>query len=223
MAEFFSLAQRSLPALLAGTGMALQLTFVCIAIGFIIGVLIALGRVYGTKPIYVLASAYVEFIRGTPLLVQLFAIYYGLPDLGIVLQPVLAAGIAFGINTAAYQAEYFRGAIQSIRAGQMLAARSIGMTKWQAIRLVILPQALRIAIPAWSNELIYMLKYTSLAFVVGVPEIIARANIIASRNFRYFEMYVLASFIYLALVGTFTWLLSILEKQVTIPGLEMKL
>jgi polar amino acid transport system permease protein len=216
------LAQTSLPALLSGTAVALELTFICILSGFLIGVLVALGRVYGQKPIYLLSSAYVEFIRGTPLLVQLFIIYYGLPDIGIVLRPVLAAGLAFGINTAAYQAEYFRGAIQSIGAGQMQAARSLGMGKWQAILHVILPQALRIAIPAWSNELIYMLKYTSLAFVVGVPEIVARANMIASRNFRYFELYILAAVIYLVLVSLITWALGRLERRVAIPGLERR-
>lgn len=222
MAEFMELARTSLPALLSGTAVALQLTVICILSGFLIGVLVALGRVYGQKPVYLLTSAYVEFIRGTPLLVQLFIIYYGLPDIGIVLRPVLAAGLAFGINTAAYQAEYFRGAIQSIRAGQMQAARSLGMGKWQAILYVILPQALRIAIPAWSNELIYMLKYTSLAFVVGVPEIVARANMIASRNFRYFELYILAAIIYLVLVSLITWGLGRLERRVAIPGLEMR-
>ena len=222
MSSFLALARRSLPDLLAGTAITVELTAICIASGFLIGLLVALGRVYGRKPIYLIATAYVEFIRGTPLLVQLFIIYYGLPDVGIVLQPILAAGIAFGINTAAYQAEYFRGAIQSIGIGQMMAARALGLTKMQAIRRVILPQALRTVIPAWSNELIYMLKYTSLAFVVGVPEIVARANMIASRTFRYFELYVLAALIYLVLVGMATWGLGWLERRVAIPGLEMR-
>jgi len=184
--------------------------------------MVALGRVYGNRPVYALTTGYVELIRGTPLLVQLFLIYYGLPDIGIALHPLLAAGIALGINTSAYQAEYFRGAIQSIHAGQMMAARALGMSRLRAVQYVILPQALRLAIPPWSNELIYMLKYTSLAFIVGVPELMGRANIIAARNFRYFEVYIIVAFIYLILVTIFAELLTILEKKIKIPGLEMK-
>ena len=222
MASFFALVRDILPALLQGTSVTLELTFVCILSGFVLGILMALGRVYGNRPIYVLATGYVELIRGTPLLVQLFLIYYGLPDVGIVLHPILAAGIALGINTSAYQAEYFRGAIQSIPAGQMIAARSLGMGKLSSVWYIILPQALRLAIPPWSNELIYMLKYTSLAFVVGVPELMGRADIIAARNFRYFDVYLIVAIIYLVIVNLFASLLSLVEKRVKIPGLEMK-
>jgi len=220
--DFLKLAWNILPALLEGTVVTLELTAICILSGFILGLLVALGRVYGNKPIYALTTGYVELIRGTPLLVQLFIIYYGLPDVGILLQPILAAGIALGINTSAYQAEYFRGAIQSISAEQMIAARSLGMGRLKAIRHIILPQALRIVIPQWSNELIYMLKYTSLVFMVGVPDLMARAKIIGSRNFRYFEVFLIVGLIYLIIVTIFAKLLDILEKRVKIPGLEMK-
>lgn len=222
MPDFLKLAWNILPALLEGTVVTLELTAICILSGFILGLLVALGRVYGNKPIYALTTGYVELIRGTPLLVQLFIIYYGLPDVGILLQPILAAGIALGINTSAYQAEYFRGAIQSISAEQMIAARSLGMGRFKAIRHIILPQALRIVIPQWSNELIYMLKYTSLVFMVGVPDLMARAKIIGSRNFRYFEVFLIVGLIYLIIVTIFAKLLDILEKRVKIPGLEMK-
>lgn len=222
MVSFFALARNILPDLLQGTVVTLELTFVCILSGFVLGIMVALGRVYGNKLIYALATSYVELIRGTPLLVQLFLIYYGLPDVGIVLHPILAAGIALGINTSAYQAEYFRGAIQSIPAGQMIAARSLGMGKLESVWYIIIPQALRLAIPPWSNELIYMLKYTSLAFVVGVPELMGRANIIAARNFRYFDVYLIVAIIYVVIVNLFASLLSLVEKRVKIPGLEMK-
>ncbi len=217
---FFNLIYEIGPQLLQGTGVTLELTAICITSGFIIGLALALGRVYGNIIIYAISTTYVELIRGTPLLVQLFIIYYGLPDVGILLQPLLAAGIALGLNTSAYQAEYFRGAIQSVSAGQMTAARSIGMSKVGAIKSIILPQALRIAIPSWSNELIYMLKYTSLAFTVGAPELMAKAKIIAARNFRYLEVFIIVALIYIVIVTLFTKVLDIIEERVKIPGLE---
>lgn len=220
--SFFQLAWEICPELMRGTVITLELTAICIVSGFLIGLLLALGRVYGGKLIYGLSTSYVELIRGTPLLVQLFIIYYGLPDVGILLNPLLAAGIALGLNTSAYQAEYFRGAIQSISAGQMVAARSVGMSRIQAIRHIILPQALRIVIPPWSNELIYMLKYTSLAFTVGAPELMAKAKIIAARNFRYLEVFIIVAIIYLIIVTAFTKILDIIEQRVKIPGLEMR-
>jgi polar amino acid transport system permease protein len=218
--EFFQLAWEIGPRLLDGTVVTLELTAICISSGFIIGLALSLGRVYGNKLVYGLTTTFVELVRGTPLLVQLFIIYYGLPDVGILLNPLLAAGIALGINTSAYQAEYFRGAIQSVSAGQMTAARSIGMTRFGAIKSIILPQALRLAIPSWSNELIYMLKYTSLAFTVGAPELMAKAKIIAARNFRYLEVFIIVAFIYIIIVTGFTKVLDIVEQRVKIPGLE---
>jgi len=218
--EFFQLAWEIGPRLLDGTVVTLELTAICITSGFIIGLALSLGRVYGNKVVYSITTTFVELVRGTPLLVQLFIIYYGLPDVGILLNPLLAAGIALGINTSAYQAEYFRGAIQSVSAGQMTAARSIGMGRFGAIKSIILPQALRLAIPSWSNELIYMLKYTSLAFTVGAPELMAKAKIIAARNFRYLEVFIIVAFIYIIIVTGFTKVLDIVEERVKIPGLE---
>lgn len=218
--EFFQLAWEIGPKLLDGTVVTLELTAICITSGFIIGLALSLGRVYGNKLVYSLTTTFVELVRGTPLLVQLFIIYYGLPDVGILLNPLLAAGIALGVNTSAYQAEYFRGAIQSVSAGQMTAARSIGMGRFSAIKSIILPQALRLAIPSWSNELIYMLKYTSLAFTVGAPELMAKAKIIAARNFRYLEVFIIVAFIYIIIVTGFTKILDVVEEKVKIPGLE---
>lgn len=218
--DFFRLAWEIGPRLLEGTAVTLELTAICITSGFVVGLALSLGRVYGNKLLYGITTTFVEMVRGTPLLVQLFIIYYGLPDVGILLDPLLAAGIALGLNTSAYQAEYFRGAIQSVDAGQMTAARSIGMSRVGAIKSIILPQALRLAIPSWSNELIYMLKYTSLAFTVGAPELMAKAKIIAARNFRYLEVFIIVAFIYIIIVTGFTKVLDIVEEKVKIPGLE---
>ncbi len=220
MQGFLELAGRVLPQLLLGAKVALELTAICTVGGLILSWGLALGRVYGGRLAYSLCTAYVELVRGTPLLVQLFVLYYGLPDVGIVLPPLLAAGVAMGMNTAAYQAEYFRGAIQAVPQGQVQAARALGMGHWQAVRYVVLPQAMRLVIPAWSNELIYMLKYSSLAFIVGVPELMGRANLIAARNFRYLEIYLLVAAIYVALVGILAGLLGLLERKTRLPGRE---
>ncbi len=219
---FLRLACDIAPRLLRGTVTTFQLTILAIGLGLAGGILLALGRVYGNKPIYWLSTAYVQFVRGTPVLVQLFLIYYGLPVFEIRLDSLTAAIIGLGLNSAAYQAEYFRGAIQSISRGQMLAARAIGMTNLQAIRYVILPQALRIVIPPWSNELIYTLKYSSVAFIIGAPELMATGQIIASRNFRYFEVFLIVAFIYLVCVLVISKLLDMAEQKLKIPGLEMR-
>ena len=220
--SFLRLACDIAPRLLQGTATTFQLTALAIGLGLAGGVLLALGRVYGNKPIYWVSTAYVQFVRGTPVLVQLFLIYYGLPVFEIRLDSLTAAIIGLGLNSAAYQAEYFRGAIQSISRGQMLAARAIGMTNLQAIRYVILPQALRIVIPPWSNELIYTLKYSSVAFIIGAPELMATGQIIASRNFRYFEVFLIVAFIYLICVLVISKLLDRAEQRLKIPGLEMR-
>jgi polar amino acid transport system permease protein len=220
--SFLRLACDIAPRLLAGLGTTVQLTIFAIGLGLVGGVLLALGRVYGNKPIYWVSTAYVQFVRGTPVLVQLFLIYYGLPVFEIRLDSLTAAIIGLGLNSAAYQAEYFRGAIQSISRGQMLAARAIGMTNLQAIRYIVLPQALRIVIPPWSNELIYTLKYSSVAFIIGAPELMATGQIIASRNFRYFEVFLIVACIYLVCVLVISKLLDIAEHKLKIPGLEMR-
>jgi polar amino acid transport system permease protein len=126
--------------------------------------------------------------------------------------------MAFSLNSAAYQAEYLRGAIQSISSGQMQASLSIGMKKWQAIRLIILPQALRRFIPSWTNEFIYLLKYSSLSYIVGAPEIMAQAKFVASRNFEFFQVYLFAAIIYFVLVTIFGEIFRFIEKKMKIPG-----
>ena len=139
-----------------------------------------------------------------------------------MLSPLLAAVIGMGLNSGAYQAEYFRGAIQAVKSGQMIAARSVGMSKFKAVRYIILPQMLRIVIPSWSNELIYLVKYSSLAYMIQAPELMAEGRLIASRNFRTFEVFLVVAFIYLVIVLILSKVLDILEKQIRIPGLEMQ-
>jgi len=206
-------------ALAQGLPLTLNITLTCIAVGIVFGVLLALGRVYGNRPIRWLISGYIQFFRGTPLLVQLFIVYFGLPNWGITLSRYTSAILALGLNTAAYQAEYFRGAIQAVSGGQMMAARSLGMTMPQAVRHVILPQALRLVLPPWSNEFILMLKYSSIVYTITLYDVMGIGKRIANRNFKFFEVFVIVALFYLALVFIVSMVLRFIERKVRIPGL----
>jgi len=219
--SFLSLVNEIMPTLLKGTVVTLELTACSISLGFVLGIALALGRLYGRRPISAFSTGYIEFFRGTPLLVQLFILYYGLPRYGIRLSSLVAGILGLGLNSAAYQAEYFRGAIQSVSQGQIMAARAIGMSRFKAIVNIVIPQMLRMVIPSWSNELIYTLKYSSVAYMIAAPELMAQGKIIAAENFRYFEVFVVVAFIYLVVVVALSRILSSVEKRVRIPGLQM--
>lgn len=217
---FLSFAWGILPSLLDGLRVTLMLTALGIVIGTALGTLLSLGKIYGNKPVSLFCKGYIELFRGTPLLVQLFILYYGFPAWGLQLTPKMAAIIGLGLNSGAYSAEYLRGAIQSIGEGQMTAARSMGLTKSRSIVHVILPQAFRLVIPSWSNELIYLLKYTSLAYIINAPELMGQAKIIGAETFRYFEVFTVVALIYLIIVVFLTQILDYLEKLTKIPGFE---
>lgn len=205
------------PLFLRGLGVTVFVTIISCFSGTILGSLLALGKIYGNKFTSIFVRLFISIIRGTPLLVQLFIIYYGLPSYGIRLSPITAAVISFIINSGVYQAEYLRGSIQSISGSQLKAAQSIGMTKWQGIRHIILPQALRRVIPSWTNEFIYMIKYSSLAYVIGAKELMTEAKLIASRNYQFFNVYFIVALVYLVVIMFFVYLFNRLEKKVTIP------
>lgn len=219
VSEFVQFFSDSLPNLLQGLGNTLLLTFVSIVAGFFFGLVLGLGRVYGNKIVNAVCVGYIEVIRGTPLLVQLFIIYFGLPSIGMVLTPVQSALLGLSLNSAAYQAEYLRGSIQSVEAGQLLAARSIGMSKLQSIKNIILPQALRIAIPAWSNEFIYLLQYSSIAYIIQVTELTGAGKYIASYSFRFLEVFAMIAIIYLLLTIVSTEIIDRIAKRLSIPGI----
>jgi len=153
--------------------------------------------------------------------VQLFIIYYGLPTIGIIFSPIVAALIGLSLNSAAYQAEYLRGSIQAIPSSQMIAGRTLGMTRLQSIRIIILPQALRISIPAWSNELIYLLKYTSIVVYIQVRDLTFQAKDIASHTSRYLETFLVVALIYLLFTFVFSEILDRFEKHIRIPGVGL--
>jgi len=209
-----------LPPVLEGALVTLKLIALSIPLGLILGVLIAVGRVYGNKFISSFCTVYTLFFRGTPLVVQLFILYFGFPSIGIFFSPFAAAVIGFILCSGAYHSEYIRGAIQSIKIGQMMAAEALGMTRTKAILYIILPQALRRAIPGCSNEIIYLIKYSSLAFMVTCVELTGAGKIIASRYFAYTEVFLVVGAIYLLMVSVVTKLLNMLEKKLEIPGLE---
>lgn len=212
----------ALPALLNGTGVTLQYTLVALVIGAGLGLPLALIRVYGGRRLSQIAGIYGNFFRGTPLMIQLFMVYYGLPQLGVTFPQSIAALLTLGLNSSAYQAEYFRGALQSIGSGQMTAARAIGLSQWKAIRYIILPQALRLVLPAWSNEAVSMIKYTAVIFLIAVPDLMGQAKIIASQFFAPIETYLLVAIFYLVLVLAATQILRFVERKYQIPGFALE-
>jgi len=208
-----------LPPVLEGTVVTFKLIVASIPLGLILGILIAVGRVYGNRLISSFCTIYTLFFRGTPLLVQLFILYFGFPSIGIFFSPFAAAVIGFILCSGAYHSEYIRGAIQSIKSGQMMAAEALGMTRFKAILYIILPQALRRAIPGCSNEIIYLIKYSSLAFMVTCVELTGAGKIIASRYFEYTLVFAVVGAIYLLIVSVVTKVLNMLEKKLEIPGI----
>jgi polar amino acid transport system permease protein len=220
MSEFLVFFQRYLPDLVRGAVVTLQLTVVGLVMGFLLGLLAALGRVYGPRWLRWLAVGYIELFRGTPVLVQLFLVYYGLPGVGITLSRMASAFLAMGLNSGAYQAEYLRGSILAIGDGQMMAGRAIGMSRGRTIRYIILPQAMRLVIPAWSNEPISLLKSTAVAFLIAVPDLMTRAKAIAVKTYNPIGSYLAAAVVYLLMVFALGELLKYLERRAHIPGFD---
>jgi polar amino acid transport system permease protein len=224
VAERFSVIfsnPRYIHLLLHGFETTLLLTAAGFTIGFLLGLLIALGRMYGPKPLRWLLIAYVELVRGTPMILQLFLLYYALPQVGVKLSALTAAILGMGLNSAAYQSEYMRASFSAVPSGQWEAALSLGMTRSQAIAYVVLPIGLRTVIPALTNELVYLLKYSSIAYFLAVVELVYAGKIIGSETFAYLEVYTLIAIIYFALSLLITRAMKRLEAKVMIPGLAV--
>ncbi|AEJ05512.1 cystine ABC transporter, permease protein, putative [Stutzerimonas stutzeri] len=204
----------SLPFLLKGAWWTVVLCLGGMFFGLLLGFGLALLRLYAFWPLQWLARVYVSFFRGTPLLVQLFMIYYGLPQLGIQLDPLPAALIGFSLNMAAYTAEILRAAIASIDRGQWEAAASIGMGRAQTLYRAILPQAARTALPPLGNSFISLVKDTALAATIQVPELFRQAQLITARTFEIFTMYLAAALIYWLLASVLAYFQGRLEHRV---------
>lgn len=237
--------------ILIGLAKTMWLYAWALLLGFFLGLLLSTLRQYGGRILSRIATGYVEIVRGTPLLVQLFFIYFlpfsinsflearGLPFIPIgrwsfyitsnlfgrtmtmvFLDHITLIGIlTLTLNSAAYQAEYLRGAIMSIGSGQLEAAQSLGMSRRSGILHIVLPQALRRVIPAWSNEAAYLPKYTVIVFYIGLTEIFAQAHYIISETFLTLAVYILVALIFLVIISLISKALDILYKRTAIPGL----
>jgi L-cystine transport system permease protein len=195
--KLLDIALTSLRPLLEGAlYYTLPLTLISFFFGIILAVLTALARISTNKPLQIIARIYVSAIRGTPLLVQLFILFYGLPTVGIVIDPFPAAALGFSLNVGAYASEVIRASILSIPKGQWEAAHTIGMNYFQTLRRIILPQATRVSIPPLSNTFISLVKDTSLASLILVTEMFRRAQEIASANYEFLLLYTEAAIIY---------------------------
>ena len=210
----FDLVTRSFPLLLLGAGVTIQITALSVGFGLVIGVFMGMARLSKMWVICSFAAVYVDFIRGTPLLVQIFLIYFALPIIiGQRIDPFVAAITACSVNSGAYVAEIFRGGIQSIDKGQMEAGRSLGMTWWQTMRFIVLPQAFKRVIPPLGNEFIAMLKDSSLVSVIGFEELTRRGQLIIARTYGSFEIWLTVAFIYLVMTLSISRLVAYLERR----------
>ncbi|HAT05005.1 MAG TPA: cysteine ABC transporter permease [Aeromonas salmonicida] len=203
------------PLLSAGLIFTVPLTLITFVLGILLGFLVALARLYGSTPLVVLVRFYVWLIRGTPLLVQLFLIFYGLPSAGIVLDAFTAAVIGFTLNIGAYSSEIIRATLAAIPKGQWEAAYSIGMNWPQVMWRVSLPQAARIAVPPLSNTFISLVKDTSLAAAITVPELFQAAQRLASVTYEPLILYIETAIIYLLFSSVLSTLQDRLERRLT--------
>ena len=188
-----------LPLLLRGAAVTVELSVLAMALAVVAGLVIVLLRLYGIAPLRWLARAYVEVIRGTPLLIQLFLNYYGLPEIGIRLNPFLAGIVGLGLNYAASESENYRAGIQSIPRGQTEAAQALGMSRWQTLRHVVLPQALRVVIPPVTNDFIAMFKDSSIVSVITMVELTKVYGMLAMSTYDYIGLGLMTAGIYFAL------------------------
>jgi His/Glu/Gln/Arg/opine family amino acid ABC transporter permease subunit len=196
----------------------IKISIFSIAMGFAIGVVVGLGRISNNFLIKGISTVYVEILRGTPLIIQIFIIYFGTPQFGIQFDAFTAGTLALGLNSGAYQAEIIRGGIQSIPKGQMEAARSSGMSYLQAMRHVILPQGFRLIIPPITNEYVTVIKDSSLAYSIGAFEVTYWSLKIIAYDFQPFTTFLFAALIYFTLTFSTSTIMNMVERKFRIPG-----
>ncbi len=219
MPESVAAVINALPYLLEGSLVTIGVVLGAMGLGLALGVPLAAGQVFGQRWIRWVIGVYVWFFRGVPLLVLLFLFYFGLFSLlNVNLSAFTVAVIVLGLISAAYQSQIFRGAILALPEGQLKAARALGMSDGKAIRFIILPQALRLSIPGWSNEYSIVLKDSAVTYALGVAEIMARTHFVATRTYQHLPLYIAAGCIYLVFTMVGTRSLRALEAKVRIPG-----
>lgn len=204
------------PFLLKAAVMTVQISILSLILGFIVGLIAALMKLSRNPVIRGVSGFYVWIIRSTPLLVQLFIIYFGLPQLGIDLGPFLSGVLGLALNTGAYNAETIRGGISSVPPGQMEAARSLGMSTGKSMKRIILPQAMRMAIPALGNNFVILIKDTSLVSTITLVELTLAAQRLIGSTYKPFEMYLMAAFLYAIMTTATSYLLQRVENKMAI-------
>ena len=211
--KIWSILTTKFPAFMEGVGVTLQLAFYTVLLGSLLGLIVAVFRRTRFWPLRWLMNAYVAFIRGTPLLVQVLLIVYGLPQLGVRLPRMTMCVLALVINSGAYMAELIRAGLQSVEKGQVEAAESLGMRSSQCMLYIILPQAIKVTLPAMGNEFVAIIKESSILYAVGVYELTYQAYKLASVNYYYIETLIVAAIIYFVLTYAATGLLKLLERR----------
>lgn len=201
----------------SGTVLTVGVTLIALPSGLLIGTLLALVYVYGGKVAARAMNLYSTIFRGIPPIVLLFILFFVVTK-GVNLSAFWAGSLSLGIVSSAYQMEIVRGALLSVSGDQLMAARAVGLSRLQAIRYVVLPQAVRLAIPPWSNEAAIVIKDSSLVYALGVPEILRRAQLIGASSQKYLLAYLSAAVIYFLLVSLTTHLLNNLEQKLSIPS-----
>ena len=210
----FDLIATSFPLLLLGAGITIKITAMSVALGIFIGLFVGIARICRVRPLRWIAAVYVDFFRGTPLLVQIFLFYFAVPVItGQRIDPYVAAVGSCGINSGAYIAEIVRAGIQSIDDGQMEAGRSLGMTWTQTMRYIIVPQAMKRVIPPLGNEFIALLKDSSLVSVIGFEELTRRGQLIIAKTYASLEIWFSVAIICLIMTLTISRLVAFLEKR----------
>jgi len=202
-----------MPTLLRGAGVTLLISTTSMVLAIVLGLVLALMRAYGSRPLRGLATGYIEVYRGTPLLIQLFILYYGLPNLGLTLTSLVAAWLGLGMNYAAYEAEIYRAGLSAVPRGQLEAALSLGMTRAQGLRRIVLPQAFRIALPGITNDFIALFKDSSLVSIIALVELTKAYNMLASSTLRFFELGIVVAVMYFAMSYPLSLLARRLERS----------
>jgi polar amino acid transport system permease protein len=208
--------------LLQGLSVTVEITLFGVALGLAIGTLLAIGDIYGGKIVKGTIAVYVEFFRGSPLFVQLFIAVYTVPAIiNIQMDHYLLAFLVFGLNSAAYQKGYMKGSMQTILDDQMAAGLSVGMSKIQTLRYVILPQAYRIVIPSWTNEFCSLTKSTATLAFVGIGDLISAGLTIRMRTFEILPVWIVIGIIYLIWISSVSKIMDIVYEKKKLPGLEL--
>jgi polar amino acid transport system permease protein len=205
-----------------GLSVTIEITLFGVSLGLLLGTLLAIGDIYGGKLVKGVISVYVEFFRGSPLFVQIFIAVYTVPSiLHTPIDHTLLAFLVFGLNSAGYQKGYMKGAMQTILDDQMAAGMSVGMSRWQTLRHVILPQAYRIVIPSWTNEFCSLTKSTSALAYVGISDLTAAGISIKGNTYEILPVWIVIGLIYLIWITLFSKAMDILYEKKKIPGVEL--